>query len=363
MTPRTSIVGGISALPIMRDAKQRRVLFAVLVALFGLLALYPEKYRAAVSLTPTDPASLGLSGTLGQLGAVQSVFGNQAAVEISLKVARSDYVRSVAAKQLGLQKLLGKDDVQTSRWLEDKVAIRALRGGIIEISVDLDDPAFAKRIVAGYSEAVRIQLAQISLRQTAYKRKVLEGLVLQAGDRLEKAQKDYDEYRLKTRYTLPSETINAQGSRVPQLEQMIRDKLRSLSIARQFATDQNMQVRAILAEISSLREQLIEAKSVSTSDQSTVGWTVAESTKVDKLRRSLDLAQSLYDNYKRFLLGTSVENLTVDANIRILEPPYIQSARVFNTPFALISGLIFLIGMAIEFYLIKLPLGVRRSHG
>lgn len=346
----------IAHAPLVRNAALRRTVLVILVAIFAVLTLFPEKYRAASSLTPTDPGSLGLSGTLGQLGAVGSVFGNQAAVEVSMKVARSDYVRDVVMKKLNLDKRLGLSRIETHRWLDRKVDVTTLRGGIIEFEVKLKDKELAKDIVSAYGEAVRVQLATISRNQTSYKRDILLKLVDESSERLAKAQAAYDSFRLQTRYSSPQAAIYAAGDRIPELEALIRAKDVELNAARQFATDDNFSVRQRLAEREALERQLAEARSVSPQQQSSVGQVVRQSTQVDKLRRDLDLAQGLYDNYKRYLQGTSVENLTSTANIRILEPAYIDSERQYNWLALAAAVFTLLLGLAIEVYLIRPPL-------
>ncbi|MFS0735455.1 hypothetical protein ABC347_00230 [Sphingomonas sp. 1P06PA] len=354
-----SITGTLATAPLFRRPWLRRAIFAGLVLVFGLLALFPREYRAAVSLTPTDPASLGLSSTLGQFGAVGNVFGNQAAVEVSLKVARSEYVRSIVSKQLDLERVLGKSAIATHRWLAREVDVRALRGGIIQFDIKQRDPEFARRIVAAYAQAVREQLAIIARRQTIQKRDILVELVGNASDRLAQAQTAYDNFRLQTRYSSPQAAIYAAGDRIPELEAIIRSKEVQLSSMRQFATDENIRVRQVRAEISSLQEQLSEARSLSPSQRSSVGGVVRQSTQVDKLRRELDIAQSLYDNYKRFLQGTSVEDLTSSANIRVLEPSFVDTARQYNTLPAALALIFLLLGIAIEIYAIRPPLEFR----
>ena len=354
-----SITGTLASLPIIGNDWLRRAILVVLIAICAVLTLFPQQYRAAVTLTPTDPASLGLSSTLGQLGAVGNVFGNQAAVEVSLKVARSEYVRSLVARQLNLERVLGKNRLETHRWLDDEVDIRALRGGIIQFEIKQPDPDFARSIVAAYGTAVREQLAIIARDQTSRKRDILVKLVKDSGEELSRAQAAYDTFRLRTQYSSPQAAIYAAGDRIPELEAIIRSKEVQLSALRQFATDENMRVRQARAEIASLRAQLAEARSTSPQDRSSVGQVVKQSTEVEKLRRDLDLAQSLYDSYKRFLQGTSVEDLTSSVNIRILEPPFVDTARQFNTlPLALAIVLI-LFGLAIEFYRIRPPLEQR----
>lgn len=356
MTPRRSIIGQFAYAPFVRNAALRRTAVLSVVAVCGLLTLFPEKYRAASSLTPTDPASLGLSGTLGQLGAVGSVFGNQAAVEVSMKVARSDYVREVVSKKLHLDKRLNLPPLETLRWLDRHVDVSTLRGGIIEFEVMLKDPVLAKDIVAAYGEAVRVQLATISRTQTSYKRDILLKLVEEASQRLATEQAAYDSFRLKTRYSSPQAAIYAAGDRIPVLEAMIRSKEVELNAARQFATDDNFSVRQRLAEMEALQRQLAETRSVSPVQQSSVGQVVQQSTQADKLRRNLDLAQGLYDSYKRYLQGTSVENLTSTANIRILEPAYIDSERQYNWIAMIMGVLVLLLGLAVEVYLVRPPI-------
>jgi hypothetical protein len=357
MTPRSSAVGMLARAPILREPGKRRALFLVLIAICAVLTLFPREYRAATSLTPTDPAALGLGSTLGQLGAVNSVFGTQTAVEVSLKVARSRYVRQIVAKRLELNRKLGKSPLETDRWLRSHVQIRTLRGGIIEFELKLRDGEFARQVVGAYAEAVRQELASIARKQTAYKRKILVELVDQSSDQLAQAQAAYDTFRLQSRYIQPQQTFYAIGQRIPELEAMIRAKEVQLNAARQFATDRNISVAQIIAEIASLKKQLAETRSVSAAEPSTVGRLVRESTTVDKLRRNLDLAQNLYDSYKRFLQGTSVEDLTSTANVRILEPAYVDTARQYNLIPLAIGLALLLLALAIEFYTMRPPIG------
>src|SRR5262249_50707893 len=130
-----------------------------------------------------------------------------------------------------------------------------------------------------------------------------------------------------------------------------------LNTARQFATDNNLNVRQIIAEIAALRQQLAAISSTSLQSRAAIGQLVEGSTTVDKLTRELDLAQSLYDNYKRFLQGTSVEDLTPPATVRFLEPAYIDSERQYNIVPMTVGLLLLLLALTIEFYRLRPPLG------
>jgi capsule polysaccharide export protein KpsE/RkpR len=150
------------------------------------------------------------------------------------------------------------------------------------------------------------------------------------------------------------------GARIPRLQADILGKETELAAARQFATDENMSVRQILAELQSLRGQLQQAESLNASVPNSVGRVIRESTQVQKLERELAISRTLYDAYMRYLEGTSVEDLTSTANVKVLEPPFVDSARQLNTVPLAIGLLLLLIGLSVEFYQLRPPVGDRR---
>lgn len=358
MTPRVSVVGRLGQLPLFSRFRWRALIFGGLAAILGLLAYFPERYLATTSFTPSDRDSLGLSGTLGQLGAINSLFGNQAAVEVALRVGNSDAVRDEVIKKTRLKSRLTADSRQTlQRYLKRKVQVRSLRGGIILIEMQDRDAAWVREIVTAYQAAVQEELAQISRRQTDYKRKVLEQLVQSASDKLTEAQTAYDEFRLRNRYAEPRDSISAFGGRIPQLEGAIRAREVAIAKARELYTENNLTLRQMLAETDALRRQLAEAKSTSPTGDQGVGELVANSSRLYGLERELDVAKSLYNSYLRYLRGTAVEDLTADANLRVLELPHIDTERQIWLPPLALAIAIFLLWVAIEAYRLRPPPG------
>lgn len=328
-----------------------------------VLVLYPQRYRAVVTLTPTDPQQLGLGGALGQLGAQYNVFGQQAATEVSLTVARSADVRSdVIAKTNLLKRQELSGEVAGQRWLEKEVLVRSLRGGILEFSTRLTDAELAQQVIVAYSNAVRDRLAEIARQQTKAKRRVLEELVEGASVRLSDAQTAYDSFRLRTRYSDPTGSITAIGARVPRLEEQIRSRETQLAALRQFVTEDNLNVRQIEAEIGVLRRQLAEARSLDPTSKDSVARVVRQSSRVEDLQRELLIARNLYDAYVKFLQGTSVEDLSSALNVRILEPPHIDPARQYNLLPALGALLFLALLVALEFYHLRPPVGALRKE-
>ena len=367
MTPPKTLTGTLVRLGWVSRPATRRIVFAVLIAIFLLLAFFPERYRAAVTLTPSDPSTLGFNPTQVQFGALNSVFGNQAAIEIALKVANSVQVRDRVAKQLKLQQKLGLNSrADTHRWLERNLDIRALRGGIIQIQTRLSDADFAKQIVGAYEDASRLQLAEINRRQTAYKRDVLLTLVTEASDRLARAQGAFDTFRLGVRSPDPTVEAGIAGSRVFNLQQAIKNKELELAAARQFYADDNLAVRQLLAETAALRRQLSQAETTTPEQSQGVGRAVRTSTQFRKLQRELLIAQTLYDTYVRLLEGTAIDDMTATASVRVLEPAFIDTSRQLNYPALALALALLLILLATEFYQLRPPVGnrivVRETH-
>jgi capsule polysaccharide export protein KpsE/RkpR len=362
MTPPRDLIGTLSRTSPFRRPWVRRGLFAVVLAVLAVLTFFPERYRAAVTLTPTDPSSLGLGAALGQLGALNTVFGTQAAVEISLKIANSVETRHAVIEKMGLMKRLNfSNETEASRWLEKNVSIRALRGGIVQVETFNRDPDFGRALVNVVTNEMRQRLGAIARRQTAYKRDILVELVAKADDRLARAQTAYDLFRRNTRFSNPSTAIDAIGNRIPVLQASIKAKEVELSAARQFATDENISVKQILSEIEALRQQLAQFQALSPSGSNSLGRVVQQSTQSQKLERELALATSLYYNYRNFLAGTTVEDLTSTANVRILETPFIDTDRQLNKGPMILFILILLLAGAIEFYAMRPPVGTRRE--
>lgn len=362
MTPPPEMLGGLKQLPligpVLAHNGRRRALFGVLIAVCAGLTFFPERYRAAATLTPSDPSTLGLQSALGQLGAFNTVFGNQAAIEIALRIARSTAVRDKVATRLDLDRKLGTGDrTATSRWLARNVEIRSLRGGIVQMEVKMADAALARSIISVWAEATRAQLAEISVRQTEYKRGVLEKLVADASDRMTKAQAAYDRFRVNRRTAEPGFEIGSISGRIEGLRQAIKSKDLQLRSALKFATPDNFQVKQIVAERSALQAELAQALQQRSNSQDTLGSVVTAGTELIFLERELVIARGLFDNYSRFLLGTYVEDLTSTANIRILETPYVDTDRQLNLVPLSLGVLLLLMAIAYEMQGLRRPVG------
>ena len=359
MTPPRSIMQTLAGLGLFATFSRRAMIMGGLCAALVLLAFFPERYRAVATLTPTDPASLGLGGTLGQLGASNTVFGNQAAIEIAMRVGTSQDIRTMVIRRTHLDQRPDMSPLATHRWMTKRVDVRSLRGGIIQIDLTSRDRVLAQDVVQAYTLAIRDRLSEISRQQTDYKRDILEKLVRDATNGLAAAQRRYDTYRLTNRDAIPEVQTANVANRIAALEGAIRAKKITLAIARQIYTDQHVNVQQLKAEMTALQRDLADAKATHGSGSQSVGSVVASTQILFGLQRELSLQRVLYDSYMRFLAGTSVEDLTSSANMRILEAPHIDTERQYWLPAIAAAVAVLLVWAGMEFYRLRPPLGAR----
>ena len=103
----------------------------------------------------------------------------------------------------------------------------------------------------------------------------------------------------------------------------------------------------------------LESMTTSPGQAQGIGRAVYSSTQFRKLQRELTISQTLYDTYARLLEGTVIDEMTSTANIRVLEPPFVDTARQVNTSALALALALFLLWLAIEFYQLIPPVGSR----
>lgn len=157
MTPPRALTSRLAALPLLRDRRARRGLFATLVVICALLALYPQAYRASMRLALAAPTS---QQATAPLGAPSGLLGNRTAIEATLAIARGDAVHAIVSRRAKLEQRRHLAPAEVRGWLDRTVAIDVIRGKVMKIAATDRDPEFARGIVQAYGEAVREQLAR-----------------------------------------------------------------------------------------------------------------------------------------------------------------------------------------------------------
>lgn len=362
MTRKLALSDFAASWPWFRNARIRRTIFAAAILVLALLALFPTRYVANVKLAPQDTNTAGLSSILSQLGGnYAALLGNHQPVEIDLAIGRSFDVQRNVARDLAM--IDGTDPRSTRaavRKLEKKVDVRALRAGIIEVEVSDRDPDDALRIATAYARAMQHRLAELSREQTAYKRGVLNERMREATDRLARAEAAITRFRQNNQVISPETQLSDAVAQLSALRAQYQAVQVELAKARRFNSPQSFQVKSIETALGAIQGQIRQAEGRARGANGLTATGIAPKTlEYQRLDRELRFAQALYESYTRYLEGASVENLTADFNMQLIEPPFLEPDRKFNRmPMALLVVML-LLAFASEFYLFRPPLGRR----
>ena len=173
----------------LRDTRQRRTAYGVCAILLAALCLFPQSYVARAKILPQDPNSAGLGAIMGALGGgfqnFASLLGAHQSIDVYLTVGRSNDVQTEVVQRLGLIGRHGFREMdQARRTLARKVDVHSLMGGVIEVEAHDTDPAFARQLVAGYSDAIRARLSALGREHISEKRSVVAERLDKASARL-----------------------------------------------------------------------------------------------------------------------------------------------------------------------------------
>ncbi len=161
MTPPPTLVGSLRRTRALRNRSVRRTLYGAALAICAMLAVYPERHRAAVTLLVANPAD--------QPARFFPDTRDRPAVQAVLRIARSVEVRQRVLGRLSLIARLDlADELTAQRWLDNHVVTRTMRGGIVQIEAAVGDAAFARQIVAAYQVATQKRLGEIAAGQPSF---------------------------------------------------------------------------------------------------------------------------------------------------------------------------------------------------
>jgi len=367
VTPPPTIVAGVMDTRWFRDPTRRRLTFAVAALILAVLCIWPRQYTARADLMPDDSGG-GLSSLLGGGGAggllsLGALLGNHQSIEADLTIGRSQAVLRDVVVRLRLVGREGFGDLlHTQSKLREKVDVAAIRGSILQITVNDRDPAFARAIVSAYVEAIQDRLTSLNLQQATQKRVVATNRMSQAVARLTAAQTALADFRNRNRLAAPEAQLGAAVSLLAQLQGKLQAKQVELATLRQFATSGNVQVQAAQAEIVGLQGQIAEAQARSRGPgaQNLAGM-AAESTEYLNLYRDERFADALYEIYRQALEKVTIDELSANVTMDVIEPPYVDPARQYNTPAVGLLVLVILLAGCAEYYVVAPPIGRARA--
>ncbi len=321
----------------LRRPLRRRLTFALLAAILAVLCVWPRHYVARADLLPQESAS-GLSGLLspqgggGGLAGLGALLGQRPSIETDLAVGRSNaVVRDVVARLRLLGRPGFEDLARAEVKLRRKVDVAAVRGSILQIKAKDADPAFARSLAGAFAAAIRDRLAGLTLGQSVEKRAVADSRMSEATLRLAKAQAALNQFREANRLAAPPAQLGAAVTQLAALQGRLQAKRVELGTLSEFATGQNIQMRALRAEIAGLQSQIAQAQTASGANGANLAGMAAKNSQYFNLFRDEQFAQILYGIYTRYLETVTIEELSARNNMEVIDPAYVDPARQYNS--------------------------------
>ena len=314
-----------------RSPTRRRVLYAAVALVAVLLCLFPRPHLARVKLLPQGSSS-GAGALISALGGggVQNFAAVLGAQKTNyLVIGRSHDVQQEVVQRLNLVDLWNSpDQAAAERKLGKKVDIELLTGGVLEVTARDTDPAFAQRLVEGFSEAIKTRLAGLGQEQVRTKRAIVTARLAEANTALETAERDLNAFRIQNNLPSPEAELGAAVNTRLTLDAQIRGKEVEIETARRFQTDNSIRVRTLVSELAALRRQRAEADQASNGENALA--LSSQTAEYVRLYREQKFAETIMLVYRRFFEEVSVEALSAETTVQVIERPHIDPDRQFN---------------------------------
>lgn len=346
----------------LESATLRRGLYVAVAVVALLLCLLPRPHLARVKILPqgSSAAAGSMIAALGG-GGVQNFAAMLGTQKTNyLIIGRSHDVQQDVVERLDLVDIWNTgDQAGAERKLAKKVDVQLLSGGVLEVTARDTDPDFARRLVEGFTESLKARLETLGQEQVQTRREIVTERLNEASAALEAAESELNIFRVQNNLPSPEAELGAAVSTRLTLDAQIRGKEVEIETARQFQTDNSLRVRRLVSELSALRRQRAEA------DQATGGGNAlalsSRTAEYFRLYREQQFAETLVVVYRRFFEEVSVEALSAETNVQIIEQPHVDPDRQFN-----MSGiaLLLLVLLAAAFTEIYAPMtGLTRRRG
>lgn len=359
---------------IFNNARLRRRAYAAIAAACAILCVAPQPYVARAKLVPQDSSSIGLGSMMNAIGGQLQGFaallgGARQPIDLYLAVARGDEVSNSVVEELQLSSAEKYGSSKKARLaLMKKVDIHSLTGGVIEVETRSHNAEEAQALTQAYVIAITERLNRLGDERVSRKRKIVEERFTQADARVRKSEAALNDFRRKNNLAAPETQLGAELSLRAGLQAQLQAKLVELQTLQQFQGVENPQLRAVQAEVASLRQQIARtaAPVPGTAGPNLAGLSEMSGQYLD-LYRDYRFAQALYEVYSRAQEEVAVEALTAEtaSDAQIIEAARLDIDRKFNVPAVGLLFLVILLALFTEIYApatgIRIP-GINRGE-
>ena len=237
--------------------------FLVGCAVAGYSLSVPEIFTASTTIIPSDRKQSSAMSMLNQLGPLAGLGGNAIGggsdSEVLLTMIKSRRIQDKLIESHGLQNGEGgKLTMVESRIELSEATIVSIgrKDGVITVSVENESPKKAAAIANDYISELEKLSKELALSEASQRRVFLESQLKDARTKLQAAENAMTASQQQSGLI----QLDAQGKAIIEsiaaLQAQIAAKEVELGAVRLFATDENPEVKQILATIQELRKQL-----------------------------------------------------------------------------------------------------------
>lgn len=287
--------------------EQKRVFLVVVllgVALSLTMALRaPRIYSASTIILPPQAQQNSAAGTLAQLGALAGMAGVGAAKapdEMYVSLLKTRRLQDAVIQRFGLQKRYGKTTMLDTRaLLAKRVAVSTERKtGLITVTVDDLDAAFAAEVANGYFDELKKLLSTLAVTEAQQRRMFYEQQVSKGRETLAEAEMNFRKVQAESGMSASQSLAEAGIKAGVDLRTQIAGKEVQLAAVSRFATGLSPERQKLAAELAALRQQLIKLEqgggaSASTPNQGMAAVQAFRNMKIQEA--SLDALIRLYE--------------------------------------------------------------------
>lgn len=344
----------------VRETRPRRMIYAALILMLGVLCVWPTAYVARAKMLPQDSSSVGLGQIISSLGGQLSNFatlltGGRPPNDLYLVIGRSDPVADDVIADL---KLVGpgrkyERDGAAKRALDDKVDVHLLLGGVIEVETKTHDRDEALSLTHAYVRAISKQIGELGRQTIKSKTEIVGGRFKLAAKRVSETSAALDDFRRANRLASFEVQLGSAITLRADLQSRLQAKLVELQTIQQVAGPESVQLHSVETEIASLREEIAKSgrSAAGTAGPNAEGLSALQSRYLD-LYRDYRFAESLYDVYSRGVEQTEIESLVSQTAtyIQIVEPAHLDAVRHYNIPAVALLAAVVLLALFTELY-------------
>lgn len=255
----------INLLELLRVVVRNLPLIAKITATAALLSVVysltlTNVYTAKATLLPPQKDSGGGAAALlasmgGGLAGLAGGLGGSA--DLYLGILKSRTVTDSVIKRLDLDKeLKSKNADDTRKKLQGLVKFQAGKDGIITITADYKDPAKAALFANTFIDELQKKSLQLNLTKASTERSFLEKRLVVVKQDLKNAEEEMKVFQEKNKTIKADSQAAAAIEGIARLRAEMVSKEVQLAALRNSMTDENSEVKTLLAGISKLRSQL-----------------------------------------------------------------------------------------------------------